>query len=479
MKRRTDYDLCVIGGGAAGLVTAAGAATLGAKVILIDKAKLGGDCLYHGCVPSKTLIHSANTAHTIRHAHRFGLKAHHEAIDQALIRHRIADVIKHIEPNDSPERFRALGVEVVQGEATFTNEDTVEVNRRGIKARKFVIATGSKPVIPGLEGLADIDYFTNETIFSTNETIESLVIIGAGPIGCELAQSYQRLGVNVSLVSRNTLLPREDADMAEIVKQQFIVDGVDLHLTAHITKVEKTASGIRLQIDGEKQQSERRWLEASHLLIATGRHLDFSSLNLQQAGIEISQGRLVLDERLRTTNQKVFACGDCAGPYQFTHMAEHQASVVLQNALFHLPIKAKTQGVPWCTFTSPELARVGLSEQQARQQSIKHKVYSFPFSEIDRAICDGDTVGMAKVIVSSRGKVLGAAIVGPHAGELIAEFSLAISQGLKLSALSKAIHIYPTLAQINRRVADQQLKAALRPVKKRLIKLVFGLRGKL
>ncbi len=478
MAADKDYDICVIGGGAAGLVAAAGAATLGAKVLLVEQNKLGGDCLYSGCVPSKTLIHSASVAYAIRHAERFGLNAHHEDIDQHLVMQRVAQVIKHIEPNDSPEHFRALGVEVVLEKAHFLDQQTLNVADRQVTAKRFIIATGSQPSIPDIPGLDTVDYLTNESIFHVNEPIKHLVIVGAGPIGCELAQAFARLGVQVSLVGRRSrLLPREDADMAEIVKQQFLVDGVGLYLNTTVTKVEQAEQGVRVCLYGDDQRKDQKWLEGSHLLVATGRQSSLDSLALEKAGIELQDGHLRVDSRLRTTNKRIYACGDVVGPYLFTHMAEHQAKVVLQNALFHLPIKVKTKGIPWCTFTSPELARVGLSEQEAQQQGIQHQIYSFPFSDIDRAITDGETVGMAKIITSPRGRILGASIVGPHAGELIAEYALAIDRRLSLSAVSKVIHIYPTLAQINRQVADQRLRESLTNNKKRWLKRLFGLRG--
>jgi len=476
MRRKTDYDLCIIGGGAAGLVTAAGAASLGAKVILIEKHRLGGDCLYTGCVPSKTLIHSAHVANTVKTAHCFGISAQLNRVNQNDVVKRIAEVIRTIEPNDSPERFRAMGVEVVFAEAQFIADDLLLVEGREITARKFVLATGSRPFIPPIPGLDSVTYLTNETIFDTTGTIEHLIVVGSGAIGCEMAQSFARLGSKVSLLSNADLLPIEDSDMSDIVKQQFIADGIDLHLNVLVKKIDKIETGVRVEIKGD-HHDESSSVTGSHILIATGRQSNIENLGLEQAGVEIDNGHLVVDARLRTSNKRIYACGDVAGPYLFTHMAEHQAGIVLRNALFHLPAKAQTSSIPWCTFTAPELARVGLSEQEASQQDIDHRVYTFPFSEIDRGIAEGETDGMAKIITTPKGKLLGACIVGPHAGELIAEYVLAISQGLNISALSNTIHIYPTLAQINRRVADQRMKEALTPSRKRWIKRLFGLRG--
>jgi len=476
MNKKTDYDICIIGGGAAGLVTAAGAASLGAKVILIEKYRLGGDCLYTGCVPSKTMIHSAEVAHIVKTSHKFGVTAQLGDITQSTVMKRVADVIKTIEPHDSPERFRAMGVEVVFAEAQFVAEDCVLVDGREITARKFVLATGSRPFIPPISGLENISYHTNETIFDVTETIEHLIVVGSGAIGCEMAQSFARLGAKVTLLSNTGLLPVEDSDMSDVVKQQFISDGIDLHLNVLLKRIEKTDKGVGVEIKGDHHDKSNS-IEGSHLLIATGRQSNIENLGLVQAGVKTEHGRLVVDARLRTSNKRIYACGDVAGPYLFTHMAEHQAGVVLRNTLFHLPAKSQTEGIPWCTFTSPELARVGLSEHDAQQKNIRHRVYTFPFDEVDRAITDGDTMGMAKIITSPKGKLLGACIVGAHAGELIAEYVLAISQGLNVSALSNTIHIYPTLAHINRRVADQRMKEALTPRRKRWIKCLFGLRG--
>ncbi len=473
MARTTEYDLCIIGGGAAGLVTAAGAAALGAKVILLERDKLGGDCLYTGCVPSKALIHSAQVAYGVTQASRAGLSANLEPIDQAQVMARVAQVIQQIEPNDSPERFRDLGVEVLLAQAQFIDDNALTAGDRTITADHFVIATGTRPAVPDIPGLESVDFLTNETIFNVTAPIEHLIIIGSGPIACEMAQSFVRLGSKVSIVSHSNLLAREDDDMSAVVKAQFEAENIDLHLGVEVELIIKTDTGLAVQFDN----GEHQMIEGSHLLMATGRLANIENLGLEQAGVDVASGRLLLDKRLRTTNKHIFACGDVAGPYLFTHMAEHQAGIVLRNTLFHLPFKAQTTGIPWCTFTSPELARVGLSEAEARTQGIRHAVYCFPFAEIDRAITDDDTAGMAKIITTPRGKILGACIVGPHAGELIAEYSLAMSAGLSVSALSKTIHLYPSLAQINRRVADIRLKASLTPFKLKLMKKLFGLRG--
>ncbi len=476
MAHKTDYDLCIIGGGAAGLVAAAGAATLGAKVVLVEKKALGGDCLRYGCIPSKTLIHSAKVADTIRNAGRFGIGGQSPSVDLSAVMQRVQSVIEHIEPNDSPERFAALGVEVIFGAGRFTAPDVFAVNDRLLYAKKFVIATGTRPAIPPLTGLEHTPYLTNETLFSVQEEIRHLLVLGAGPIGCEMAQSLARLGSRVTLFDlAPRLLPREDEDMSAVVGAQFKQESIDLHLGIQVIKVERNNGEQQVLLEHPKQG--QYWLSGSHLLIAAGRKANLDSLGLEQTGVELNDGRLKLDARLRTSNKNIYACGDVAGPYLFTHMAEHQAGVVLRNALFHWPSKVQTRNIPWCTYTDPELARVGLSESEALQQGIAHRVYRFPFADIDRAVTEGETGGMAKIITTPRGKLLGACIVGPHAGELIAEYVLAISKGMKAGDLSNTIHIYPTLAQINRRVADQRLKEALTPKRKQWLKWIFGWRG--
>ncbi len=470
------FDICVIGGGAAGLVVAAGGATLGAKVALVEKHKMGGDCLNYGCVPSKTLLQSAKVAHTIRDAGRYALPASPISPQLGPVMERVADVIKTIEPHDSPERFRSLGVDVILGAGRFTDPHTFHVNGRDITAKRFVIATGSRPAIPDIPGIDSVDYLTNEQVFDLRDNVDSMIVLGGGPIGVELAQAFSRLGSKVYLVQRGPqILPKEDADMAAVVAERLREEGVELLLNHSPEQVQDSHGVIELQLTDANGASKT--IRADKLLIAAGRRPNVEQLGLEAAGVALQDGRLVTDARLRTSQKHIYAAGDVVGGHQFTHMAEHHAGVVLRNAIFRLPAKAQTQNVPWATFSDPELARVGLSETEAKHQGIEHRVYAFPFQDMDRARADGTTEGFAKIITTPKGKLLGAAIVGPHAGELIHEYVLAIAKGMKASDLSSVIHIYPTLAQINRRVADARMKEGLTPNAKKWIKRIFGLRG--
>ena len=470
MKKNSLYDLCVIGGGAAGLTAAAGAATLGAKVVLIEKNALGGDCLYSGCIPSKTLIHLAKISSSLNKTDAAALNS-----PEKITAH-LKKVIKQIEPNDSPERFRKLGVEVIFGQGQFITNHEFQINNLSITAKNFVLATGTSPFIPAIAGLENTPYLTNETIFKTTEPFSHLIIIGAGPVGCELAQSYARLGVQISLLSSSQhLLPNEDTDLSAVLQQQLIDEGIQLYLNSTIQRIFTVNNEVNLAFIDSSQQSNH--LCGSHLFIATGRQPNITGLNLKTIGLKIEKQQIIVDRRLRTSQKNIYACGDLVSPYKFTHMAEHQAGVVLKNALFHWPAKVEQQVVPHCTFTDPELASVGLTEHAAMHKGIKYRSYTFPFDQIDRAITDNNTLGFAKVICSPKGKLLGAHIVGPQAGELISEFVLALKQGLNLSAIRDTIHIYPTLSQINRRVADQQLKTSLTPTTRKLLKWIFRLQG--
>ncbi len=455
--------------------SAAGGATLGAKVALVEKHRLGGDCLWTGCVPSKAFIQSARVAHAMRQAARFGLVAADPQPDLARVMAHVADVIAEIEPHDSPERFRSLGIDVIFGEGRFVSPEGFEIGGRVLTARHFVLATGSRPAIPPMAGLDQVPYLTSENVFDLREPVPSLAVVGGGPIGCEIAQAFRRLGTEVTLLSHGRqILPREDDDLAAVVMQRLVSEGVQLRLGAKIGAVRGVAGDVRLEVeDGGGATTVR----ASHVLVATGRKPNLEGLDLDAAGIALHDQRLVVDARLRTTNRRVFAVGDVAGPLQFTHLAEHQAGIVLRQAVLRMFWARPSHVLPWCTYTEPELARVGLSETEAKTRHVAHEVYRFDLDDNDRAHTDGDTAGFGKLVTDPRGRILGAAIVGGHAGELIAEYALAMEQKLAASAISGTVHPYPTWSQTNRRMADQRLKAGLTPGRRRLLQRFLGLRG--
>jgi pyruvate/2-oxoglutarate dehydrogenase complex dihydrolipoamide dehydrogenase (E3) component len=472
----SEFDLVVIGGGAGGLVVAAGGAALGAKVALVEKHKLGGDCLWYGCVPSKTLLKSARIAHQMRHADRWGLDPAPPHPDLARVMERVARVIRSIEPNDSPERFRGLGVDVIFGSGAFTGPDVFEVEGRRLTARTFIIATGSRPAVPHIPGLDAVPYLTNETIFHLREPVPHLLIVGAGPIGCEMAQAFRRLGSVVTVIDvAPRILPREDADLAAVVSNALEAEGVQFRLGASIVSCSRQAKDVRLRVHGANGANTE--ITGSHLLLAAGRIANVEGLGLDAAGVDVHSGKIVTEAGVRTTNSRIYVIGDAAGGHQFTHLAEHHAGIVLRHAIFRMSWVQPSPVIPWCTFTDPELARVGLSEAEATARGIVHRVYRFPFAEIDRARAEDEAEGLAKIVTDSRGRVLGAAIVGPHAGELIAEYAIAVAKRMNAKELTEIIHAYPTLAQINRRVADQRLKEGLTPSAKLWIQRIFGLKG--
>ncbi|ACK65013.1 pyridine nucleotide-disulphide oxidoreductase dimerisation region [Rippkaea orientalis PCC 8801] len=442
-----DYDLVVIGGGSGGLVVASAAAQLKAKVALVEKNRLGGDCLWFGCVPSKSLIHASRIAYQVQHSERFGVYTTPITINfQQAIAH-VQKVIATIEPHDSPERFEGLGVEVIFGSGQFINKNTFEINGQKLTARAFVIATGSRPAIPPISGLQESGYLTNEQVFSLTECPESLAVIGGGPIGCELGQALHRLGTKVTLInSRSQLLPKEDPDAAKVVEQQFIQEGIKIINNTRVENIEI--------IEGKKAvDTGKEKILVDEILLAAGRSPNLESLNLEIAGVDYNQKGIKVNQKLQTTNPKIYACGDVIDGYQFTHVASHEAVTVLTNALFIPFSKVNYRVIPWATFTDPELARVGLSESEAREKYGQDIcVLKQDFTNVDRAQAEGSTMGFGKIITKNNGEILGAHLVGKAAGELIHEIVLAMSNNLKVSALT-GIHIYPTLSEVNSKTA--------------------------
>jgi len=446
-------DLIVIGGGTGGLIVTSVAAQLGLKVTMIERRdKLGGDCLQTGCVPSKTLIHTAKVASLMRRADEYGLKAVEPEVDLGRVSDHVQSVIDQIQPHDDPERFRGYGAEVIFGHAAFTDSHTVEVNGQAIQGRRVVIASGSSPFIPPIPGLDEITYLTNENIFSLRELPARLIVLGGGAIGVEMAQAYARLGSKVTIVERLPhVLPQEDPEISDMLAESLKAEGINILTGTSAEQVSKTGDVYHMRCSG--QESSDIELEADALLVAVGRRPNVEGMGLEAAGVLYDNRGIKVDRRMRSSTKHIYACGDVAGPYPFTHMAEYQAGIVISNAIFRFPKKTNYRVVPWVTYSDPELARVGITEQQAKEQGSEVDVLRFSFDDIDRALAEVETVGEMKLI-SRKGKILGATILGPHAGELIHEIVLAMQAGLKIGDISATIHAYPTLAQINRRTVN-------------------------
>ncbi len=446
MSNLIEADICVIGGGSGGLSVAAGAAQLGAPTMLIEADRMGGDCLNVGCVPSKSLIAAARHAHQMRQGAPFGIAPVEPAVDMAAVRQHIEGVIAGIAPHDSVERFERLGVRVIQARARFTGPEEVEAGGQRVRARRFVVATGSRPAVPPIDGLDSVAFFTNETIFTNEVLPEHLLILGGGPIGCELAQAYRRLGARVTILDIGPLLPKDDPELAAVVRQGLEADGVAILDRVEVLRAEP-GPALVVRVGGE----ERR-IAGSHLLVAAGRKPNVEDLGLDAAGIGHDKAGITVDAGLRTTNRRVYAIGDVAGGLQFTHVAGYHAGLVIRNALFRLPVKAKPETVPWVTYTDPELASVGLSEAAAQERGVTHEVARWTFAENDRARTERATEGLVKLVIS-RGRVLGAAIAGAHAGELIMPWVMAVQERAKVSTMAGLIAPYPTLGEAGKRAA--------------------------
>lgn len=466
-------DICIIGAGSGGLFVASGAAQLGLKTVLIEKGKMGGDCLNYGCVPSKALIAAAKKAHAARSGGAFGIAAREPEVDWAAVHAHVQDVIAAIAPHDSVERFEGLGVHVVKGEARFTGPREVEVGGERISARRFVIATGSSPAVPAIDGLAEVAYFTNETLFDNTEKIGHLLILGGGPIGMEMAQAHRRLGAAVTVIERGHPLSKDDPDLARIVTEALEREGVKFLTCASVTRVAPTAGGgITVTV---RRGEETTLLGGSHLLVAAGRRPNLRGLDLEAAGIAYDERGITVDASLRTSNRRVYAIGDVAGSLQFTHMAGYHAGLVIRHALFKLPIKASTHAIPWTTYTDPELAHVGLSEAAAAETGVAHKVLTWSFEENDRAVAERRTEGRIKVVVAPGGRILGATIAGPQAGELIQPWVLAITSKLKISAFTSMVAPYPTLGEVSKRTASSFYAQTLFSPRTRLLVRLLSL----
>ena len=460
------YNLVVIGAGTAGLVTAAGAASLGARVALVERELMGGDCLNVGCVPSKGLISAARVAATSHRSREFGIEVWDVDVDFPAVMSRMRRLRAQISPNDSAERFQGLGVDVFFGDARFDDSGTIAVGGTKLKFKRAVIATGSRPKIPAIPGLEEAAFLTNESLFSLTELPQRLAVLGAGPIGCEMAQTFAQFGSEVVLIeSGHGILQREDRDAADIVQHAMLRDGVRLLCCGRQMRIQNGRL-IEISVDAHDRSHA---LQVDQLLVSTGRTPNVESLNLEAVGVQSDRLGIQVNDRMQTTNPRIYAAGDVAFPYQFTHAADFTARIVIQNALFYGRRKSSALTIPWCTYTSPELAHVGLNEKQAEEQGLPIDTFVQHFSDVDRAILDGETEGLVK-IHCKRGtdRIVGATIVAAHAGDMISEITLAMANGLGLSKIGNTIHPYPTQAEAIRKLGDQYSRTRLTPMVKRL-----------
>lgn len=476
-----DYDLLVIGGGAAGLTSAGMGANFGAKTLMVEADRLGGDCTWTGCVPSKTLLHVSRMARTIEEAEAYG----HETttpIDFSKVMEHVRDKRREVyEDADHPDIFRDMGVEIAFGRARFKDEHSIvienEEEERIVSSRYIVVATGSRAMVPPIPGLDRVEYHTNESLFELSEQPERLSIIGAGPIGMEMAQAFQRLGTQVTVFD---MLPRilsnDDEELAGMLEQRLRKEGVTFELSASINEVTQTSEGI-IQIVAERDGQQIDWT-GDALLMATGRRANYEYLNLDRAGIRYAKHGITVDDRCRTNVNHIYAAGDVTGRYQFTHMSEHMAKVAITNALLKIPKKIDSEHVPWSTYTDPELAHVGATEEELKQNEANYKVYRFPYDMMDRALTEDATDGLIKIFARPfNGKILGATIYGKQAGDMIGEYALAMRNGVTLRNIADTIHPYPTYGLGVRRAADQWYVQNQSEWMMRLVRWIFGYRG--
>lgn len=458
---KRDYDIGIIGGGAAGLTVASGAAQLGVKVLLVEREeKLGGDCLHYGCVPSKTLIKTAKVYHQMKNARRWGLpEVTPQAVDMRSVSERIRSVIDRIQEHDSEERFCSLGARIEYGEARFRDEHTVEYGKGPVTADKWVIATGSSPSAPPVPGLDGVPYWTNKDIFSLRELPASLTVLGGGPIACEMAQAFARLGSHVTVIQRSDrILTNEDPDMATFVRESMERDGVRFELGTSLKEVRHGDDGFEVEYaQGENEFSVR----SERLLVALGRKPNIDGMGLEQLGVEVDRKGILVDDRMRTGVKHIYAAGDVTGRHQFTHAAGYEGGIVISNAVFRLPRKADYTWLPHCTYTDPELASVGMNEAQAKAAGVEYSVRREWFSGNDRALAEGEEEGCLKLLLDRKDRPIGVQICGAHAGELSGEWVAALNGKVGLTDLAGAVHPYPTLTEITKRVGGSVLSEKL------------------
>ncbi len=459
-------DICVIGAGSAGLTVAAAAANFGHDVVLVERGRMGGDCLNYGCVPSKSLIAAARHAHMAADGARFGVNAT-PRIDYGAVHRHIHDVIGAIAPHDSVERFEGLGVHVIKADARFRDERTLEAGGEPIEARRFVIATGSRPMVPDIEGLAAVEPLTNESVFDLTALPASIAIIGGGPIGAELGQAFARLGSTVTIATSGDFLAKEDPDAAAVVRAAMERDGVIVIDHAKVECVSGSPSGATLHLAGG------RTVEAERVLMATGRAPNIESLDLRAAGVETHPGGIAVNKGMRTANRRIYAIGDVTGGPQFTHVAGHQGSLAVRAIVFRLPVSFDAEAMPRCTYTAPELAQVGLTEAEAMARWPGATAWKAPLSGNDRAQADGETEGFVKLVLDGKGKLAGATIVAPHAGEMIATYTLALAGKVSLQTIAGLVLPYPTLGEAGKRAAVNHFGERLdKPWLKRALSLL-------
>lgn len=472
---RDRYHLVAIGGGTAGIISALATAGLGGRAALIERHLLGGDCLNYGCVPSKALLRAARAAYDAAHNAEFGLRGPPPHVDFPAVMERMRRLRAEISHHDSAERFRSLGVDVYLGEARFTASDQIAVGEQTLRFARAVIATGGRAAVPDVPGLAEVGCLTNETVFSLTELPRRLVVIGGGPIGCELAQAFRRFGSEVHLVHRGEhLLPKEDREAADLVAAQFVREGIALHLGWTPVRAAIAGDGKTLTIAREQEQT----LAADAILVAAGRRPNVEGLDLEAAGVDYDEHGVAIDDFLRTTNPFVYAAGDVCSKYQFTHAADAMARACVRNALFFGRQRLSRLIVPRTTYTDPEVAHVGLTTTEAHERGVAIDSYRQPLAEVDRAVLDGQTDGFA--VVHTRrgtGRIVGATIVAAHAGEMIGEITLMMTRGIKLGKLSDVIHCYPTQVEALRRIADQYQRSRFTPMAARVLKAILGWRA--
>lgn len=446
MTKTIDADICIIGAGSGGLSVAAGAAQLGRNVVLIEKGEMGGDCLNTGCVPSKALLAAAARAQSFRTSEKFGIATTEPNVDFAAVMDHVHGVINAIAPVDSQERFEGFGVTVIREHAAFTGPRQVKAGATTVNAKHFVIATGSTPFVPPISGLSQGPYFTNETLFDNRARPDHLIVIGGGPIGVELAQAHRRLGSQVSIIEGQTILNKDDPELVAIIRDQLIDEDIKIYEGAMVDAVIHRADGVSVAVDGKT-------ISGSHLLVAVGRKPTVDGMNLEAANVEFSPRGISVDKRLRTSNKRIYAIGDVIGGRQFTHVAGYHASVIVRNMLFKLPATNNDDQAPWVTYCDPELAHVGLTEEDAHKANKGAKISRWSFDENDRAQAERNTNGLVKVITDKGGNILGASIVGPGAGDLIQSWAFAISNKQKIKAFTNYIAPYPTRGEASKRAA--------------------------